>query len=93
MSGKSGQLKPTTPGPLDIRHAQVGEKYEAYKRKYPRLTETQLSEKIAVFFNHGSDVSRGYLRKTFDSLDDPLATKKGVSPNAVAEIPARDPPV
>ena len=92
MSGKSGQLKPTSPGPLDIRHAQVVAKYKEYKRKDPRLTETQLSEKIAVFFNHGIDVFRGYLRKTFDDLDDTLATKKGVSPNAVAGTPARDPP-
>ncbi len=59
MSGKSGQLKPTSPSPLDIRHAQVVAKYEDNNRKDPRLTETQLSEKIAVYFNHGSDVSRG----------------------------------
>jgi hypothetical protein len=87
MSGKSGQLKPTSPGPLDIRHAQVVARYERYERKYPCLIETQLSENIAVFFNHGSDVSRGYLRKIFDSLDESFATKKGVSPNVVARTP------
>ena len=88
MSGKSGQLKATSPGPLDIRHAQDVAKYEEYKRKEPNLTETHLSDRIVVFFNHGSDISRGYIRIVFDSLNDPLATKKGVSPNAVASTPA-----
>jgi hypothetical protein len=92
MLRKSGQLKPTSPRPLEIMHPQVVAKYEEYKKKDPRLTKTQLSENIAIFFNNGSDVSRGYLRKAFDSLDDPLATKKGVFPNAVATTPARDPP-
>jgi hypothetical protein len=41
----------------------------------PSLTATQISEKIAGFFNHASDVNIGYLRKTFDSLESHLATK------------------
>ena len=58
MSGKTGQLKPTFPGPFGIRHAQVVAEYEEYKRKDPCLIETQLSKNIAVFFNNGSYVSR-----------------------------------
>jgi len=90
--GKSGELKPTSPGPLDIRHAQIVAKYVEYLWKDPNLTETQLSEMIVVFFNHGSVVSKRYVRKIFDFLDDPLATKKGVSPDAVAASPATAPP-
>jgi hypothetical protein len=68
MSSKHGELKSTSLGPLDIRHTQAVAKYEEYKRKEPGLTENQLSEKIAVYFNHGINVSRGYLRKIFDDL-------------------------
>jgi hypothetical protein len=50
-----------------------------------------LSDKIAVFFNHGSGGSRGYLRKTFGNLSDPLAPKKSVRPDTVAAIPVTAP--
>ncbi len=63
MTGKKGSLQQTSPGSLDIRHAQVVAKYEEYKKRNPNYTETQISENIALFFNHSSDVSRGYLRK------------------------------
>ncbi len=52
-------------------------KYEEFKGKDPNLTKDQISKKIAAFFNHIAEISKKYLRKTFDSLDDPLATKKG----------------
>jgi hypothetical protein len=93
MTGKKGSLQPTSPGPLDIRHAHVVAKFEEYKKMNPNYTETHISEKIVLFFNHSSDVSRGYLRKTFDSLSDPLDTKKGVSPSAVARPAAPLPPI
>jgi DNA-binding XRE family transcriptional regulator len=48
-------------------------------KKNPSLTATQISEKIAGFFNHASDINMGYLRKTFDTLQDPLAKKSGNS--------------
>jgi hypothetical protein len=53
-------------------------KYEEFKRKDPSLTEDQISKKIAAFFNHSAEISKKYLRKTFDSLDEPLAMKKGL---------------
>jgi hypothetical protein len=76
---KSGELKNHVPGVLEIRHAQVMFKYREYKARYNSMTETQISERIAIFFNHSSDISRGYKRLTFDSLSDPLATKRGVT--------------
>ena len=76
---KSGVLKNHVPGILEIRHAQVMFKYHEYKKKYNNMTETQISERIAIFFNHSSDISRGYKRLTFDSLSDPLATKRGIT--------------
>jgi DNA-binding XRE family transcriptional regulator len=45
----------------------------------PSLTATQISEKIGGFFNHASDINIGYLRNTFDMLQDPLAKKYGNS--------------
>ncbi len=78
MTGRRGELKSTSPAPNDIRHAQVIDRYEDFKRKDPNLTEDQISEKIAAFFNHSAEISKKYLRKTFDSLDSPLATKKSL---------------
>ena len=43
------------------------------------MTETHISERIALFFNHSSDISRGYKRLTFDSLRDPIATKRDIT--------------
>jgi hypothetical protein len=91
MTGKSGELRKTAPGPNDIRHAQVIAKYEEIRSKNKTLTAEQISQQIAGFFNHSSSISKGYIRKTFDSLDDPLANKKGVRPDDVAS-PARAPP-
>jgi len=78
MTGKSRELKPTAPGPNDIRHAQVVDRYEEFKRKDPNLTEDRISKQIAAFFNHSAEISKKYLRKTFNSLDNPLASKGGV---------------
>ncbi len=93
MTGKKGSLQQTSPGPLNIRHAQVVARYEEYKKRNPNYTETQISEKVAFFFNHSSDVSRGYVRKISNSLSDPLATKKGVSPSAVTRPAIPLPPI
>ncbi len=35
--------------------------YRQYKEKNPNLAETRISEKIASYFNHSSDISRGYM--------------------------------
>ena len=67
------------PTPVDVRHAQVTWKHREMTKKNPSLTSTQISEKIAGFFNHASDINIGYLRKTFDTLQDPLAKKSGNS--------------
>ncbi len=91
MTGRSGELKPTAPGPNDIRHAQVSDRYEEFKRKEPNLTEDQTSKKIAAFFNHSAEISKKYLRKTFDSLADPLATKKGLGAKGQARGAALSP--
>jgi hypothetical protein len=40
ISGNSGELKPTSFCPLDIRHAQIVAKYEECMRKDSTLTET-----------------------------------------------------
>jgi hypothetical protein len=55
-------------------------KHHDLERKNPTLTASQISDKIAGFFNHGSDINQGYLRNTFDRLDDPLARKGGALP-------------
>jgi hypothetical protein len=79
-SVNKGKLKPTSPGPNTIRHAQIVWKHRDLQRKNPSLTAAQVSDRISGFFNHGSDINQGYLRKTFDSLDDPLARKGGALP-------------
>jgi hypothetical protein len=71
----NGRLIDTSVTPLDVRHAQVTWKHREMSRRKPSLTATQISKKIAGFFNHASDVNIGYLRKTFDSLESHLATK------------------
>ena len=90
---KQGRLADFTPGILQIRHAQVMFKYRQWRSKDKTLTEEQISQKIAGFFNHSSDISRGYKRLTFDSLTEPLATKQGISSSSPAP-PARPlPPI
>ena len=64
---------------FEIRHAHVKFKYRECEARYNNMTETQISEQIAIFFNHSSDISRGYTRLTFDSLSEPLATKRGIT--------------
>ena len=81
-----GKLEDHVPGVNDIRHAQVMFKYREYKARYNNMTETQISERIGIFFNHSSDISRGYKRLTFDSLSDPLATKRGITADT-REVP------
>jgi hypothetical protein len=71
----NGRLIDTSVTPLDVRHAQMTWKHREMSRRKPSLTATQISEQIAGFFNHASDVNIGYLHKTFDSLDSYLATK------------------
>jgi hypothetical protein len=84
-SVNKGKLKPTSPGRNAIRHAQIVWKHRDLQRKNPTLTAAQISDRIAGFFNHGSDANQGYLRKTFDSLDDPLARKGGALPTISEE--------
>jgi hypothetical protein len=59
-------------------------------RRKPALTATQISEKIAGFFNHASDVNIGYLRKTFDSLESHLATKSKTNAPTAALQPVQE---
>jgi hypothetical protein len=87
MSEKSGELKPTTPGLNDIRHAQVIAKYGEIQLKNRSIMEDQVNKKIASFFNRNADISKKYLRKTFDSLDVPLASKKGVNAGGDHTLP------
>jgi len=68
---KRGELKNHVPGILEIRHAQVMLNNREHKEQYKNMTETQISERIAIFFNHTSDISRGYKRLSFDSISDP----------------------
>jgi hypothetical protein len=73
----NGRLIDTSVTPLDVRHAQVTWKHREMSRRKPSLTATQISQQIAGFFNHASDVNISYVRKTFDSVDSSLATKSG----------------
>ncbi len=84
-SGKQGKLKATSPGPNTICHARIVWKHRDLQHKNPTLTASQISDRITGFFNHGSDVNAGYLRKTFDSLDDPFARKGGALPTISEE--------
>ncbi len=53
-----GKLLLTSPGPNIIRHAQIVWKHEDLQRKNASLAATQISDRIAGFFNHGSDVNQ-----------------------------------
>jgi len=55
-------------------------KHRDLSRKDPSLNAQQVSDRIAGFFNHRNDINQGHLRKTFDSLGDPLARKGGALP-------------
>jgi hypothetical protein len=55
-------------------------KHRDLQRENPTLIASHISDRIAGFFNHGNDINQGYLRKTFDNLDDPLARKGGALP-------------
>ncbi len=57
-------------------------------QKNPSLTPAQISEKIAAYFQHSDDINQGYLRPTFDSLDDPLARKGKAALPTISEIEA-----
>ena len=56
-----GKLKPTSPGLNNIRHAKIVRKHRDFQRKNPPLAATQMSDRIAGFFNHGNDINQGYL--------------------------------
>jgi len=86
----NGRLIDTSVTPLDVRHAQVTWKHREMSRRKPSLTATQISEKIAGFFNHASDVNIGYLRKTFDSLESHLATKSTTNAPTAALQPVQE---
>jgi hypothetical protein len=43
MTERKRSLQPTSPGPLDIRHAHIVAKHEEYKLRNPNYTETQIS--------------------------------------------------
>lgn len=87
-----GRLIDTSVTPVDVRHAQVTWKHKDMMRKNPSLTAQQISDKIAGFFNHSSDINIGYLRKTFDSIDDPLAKKTSSSPSESSLPPIAETP-
>ena len=80
-----GKLLLTSPGPNIIRHAQIVWKHEDLQRKSPSLTTAQVSDRIAGFFNHGADDNQGYLRRTFNNLDDPKARKGGAALLSISE--------
>jgi hypothetical protein len=88
MTGRSGDLKPTAPAQNDIRHAQVQAKMEEFQRRDASLTEDDVSKRITAFFNHSAEISKKYLRKTFDLLFSPLATKKGLGAEGETPKPA-----
>ncbi len=88
---KLGRLVDYTPGILEIGHSQVMFKYREWWKKDRTLTEEQISQKIAGFFNRSSDISRGYKCLTFDSLTDPLATNRGISSSSPQTAPAARP--
>jgi hypothetical protein len=75
-----GKLTETSAKPLDIRHSQIVLMHRTASQSNPSLTPAQISEKIAGYFQHSNDINQGYLRRTFDSLDDPLARKGGALP-------------
>ncbi len=58
MNGRSRDLKPTAPGPDDIRYAQVISKYEEFQRRDASLTVNHISKKIAAFFIHIVEISK-----------------------------------
>ena len=60
-------------------------KHEDLQRKNTSLTAAQVSDRIAGFFNHGADVNQGYLRRTFNNLDDPKARKGGAVHPSISE--------
>ena len=41
----------------------------------PSLTQAQISDEIAGYFQQSNDINQGYLRRTFDCLDNALARK------------------
>jgi hypothetical protein len=61
-------------------------------RRKPSLTATQINEQMTGFFNYGSDVNIGYLRKPLATVDTPRAIKaKTGMPVALAATPAATP--
>jgi hypothetical protein len=60
-------------------------KHEDSQRKNTSLTAAQVSDCIAGLFNHGADVNQGYLRRTFNNLDNPKALKGGAALPSISE--------
>ena len=75
-----GELKTKPPGILEIRHSQVVLKFiKEWKRMNPIWTDTQISERIAIIFNHSSDISQGYKSLTLESLTNSIANKVDIT--------------
>jgi len=74
MGAKS--LVSGVPTALDIRHAQVTSEHRRLEKDHPEWTADRIAQEIAGSFQHSADVNVDYLRKTFDSLKDKLATKE-----------------
>ncbi len=70
-----GKLTETSAKPLDIRHSKIVLMHRTALQKKPSLTPAQISDKIASYFQHSNDINQGYLRRTFDILDDLFARK------------------
>jgi hypothetical protein len=49
------------------------------QRKTGHETEDYMSKSIAKYFNHIFDIANDYKRLTFDSLSDPLSTKRDIT--------------
>jgi hypothetical protein len=80
-----GKLTETSAKPLDIRHSQIVLMHRTASQKHPSLTPALISDKIASYFQHSNDINQGYLRRTFDSLNDPLARKGKAAMPTISE--------
>jgi hypothetical protein len=84
-----GKLVETSTKPLDIRHSQIVMMHRSASHTNPSLTLSQISDKIAGYFKHSNDINQGYLHRTFDSLDDPLARKGKAALPTISDNEAR----
>ena len=79
-----GKPTGTSTKPLDIRHSKIGMMHRAASGKNPSLTPTQISDKMAGYFQHSNDINQDYFRRMFGSMGTALA-KKGVPLSTIEE--------